>query len=90
MDPSLAAARIKKMKDIIHDEAHDKAKKIEGDAANQANIEKNKMINSNTDKIDTEFRDKMEKHKLKLRMYHSLYQSCILYFNLHHGQSSQN
>ena len=68
MDPTLASARIKKMKDIIHDEAHDKAKKIEGDAANQATIEKNKLINTNTDKIDNEFKDKMEKHKLKLRM----------------------
>ena len=65
----MAKERIRKMKDIIFDEAQDKAKKIKGDAENQANIEKNKLINAQTDKIDAEFKDKVEKHKLKLRMF---------------------
>jgi len=68
MDKQFADARIKKMRDIIYDEAADKARKIKEQTASQFNIEKNKILNQQKDKLIAEYKVKLENYSLQRRM----------------------
>lgn len=63
-----ARERIKKMIDIIYDEAHDKARKIKEQTTHQYNIEKNKILNQQKDKIIQDYKNKLEQYSVQRRM----------------------
>ena len=64
-----ARDRIQKMKDIIREEAEDKARKIREQTSHQFNIEKNKILNQQKDKVIQEYRNKLEQYSVQRRMY---------------------
>ena len=68
MDRSLADSRIRKMKEIILEEAHDKAKKVREQTASQFNIEKNKILNQQKDKVNQEYKNKLEQYSVQKKM----------------------
>ncbi len=63
-----ARERIQKMKDIIKEEAEDKARKIREQSSHQFNIEKNKILNQQKDKVIQEFKNKLENYSVQRRM----------------------
>ena len=68
MNPDVARERIQKMKDIIYEEAQDRAKKLREQGAQQYNIEKNKELNQGKDKVIQEYKVKLEQHSVQKRM----------------------
>jgi len=71
MNPDTARERIQKMKDIIYEEAQDRAKKLREQGAQQYNIEKNKELNQGKDKAIQEFKIKLEQHSVQKRIERS-------------------
>lgn len=69
MDKSFADARIQKMKDIIYDEAADRARKIREQTASQFSIEKSKILNQQKDKLIADYKLKLENYSLQRRMW---------------------
>ena len=68
MNSDGAKDRIKKMIDIIYDEANDKARKTREQTSHQYNIEKNKILNQQKDKVIQEYKNKLENYSVKRRM----------------------
>jgi len=68
MNPDTARERIQKMKDIIYEEAQDRAKKLREQGAQQYNIEKNKELNQGKDKVIQEYKVKLEQYSVQKRM----------------------
>ncbi len=68
MNPDTARERIQKMKDIIYEEAQDRAKKLREQGAQQYNIEKNKELNQGKDKVIQEYKLKLEQYSVQKRM----------------------
>lgn len=77
MDRSLADSRIRKMKEIILEEAHDKAKKVREQTASQFNIEKNKILNQQKDKVNQEYKNKLEQYSVQKKIEKSTKQNAI-------------
>jgi V-type H+-transporting ATPase subunit E len=71
MNPDTARERIQKMKDIIYEEAQDRAKKLREQGAQQYNIEKNKELNQGKDKAIQEYKIKLEQHSVQKRIERS-------------------
>lgn len=71
MNPDTARERIQKMKDIIYEEAQDRAKKLREQGAQQYNIEKNKELNQGKDKVIQEYKVKLEQHSVQKRIERS-------------------
>jgi V-type H+-transporting ATPase subunit E len=71
MNPDTARERIQKMKDIIYEEAQDRAKKLREQGAQQYNIEKNKELNQGKDKAIQEYKLKLEQHSVQKRIERS-------------------
>lgn len=71
MNPDVARERIQKMKDIIYEEAQDRAKKLREQGAQQYNIEKNKELNQGKDKVIQEYKVKLEQHSVQKRIERS-------------------
>lgn len=67
-DPEGAKKRIEKMIDIIYDEANDKARKTREQTAHQYNIEKNKILNQQKDKVIQEYKNKLENYSVQRKM----------------------
>lgn len=68
MDALSADSRIKRMKEIIHKEAEDKARKIRDQTASQFEIEKNKIFNQEKDKVNKEYKNKLEQYSVQKKM----------------------
>ena len=61
-------SKIGKMIEILQSEASDKAMKIRENAFAQFNIEKNKILNQQKDKVIQEYSTKLEQYSIKRRM----------------------
>ena len=61
-------SKINKMIEIIDSEAKDKASKIRENSLAQFNIEKNKILNQQKDKVIQEYTNKLEQYSIQRRM----------------------
>mmetsp|Transcript_66315 Transcript_66315/g.76951 ORF Transcript_66315/g.76951 Transcript_66315/m.76951 type:complete len:224 (-) Transcript_66315:171-842(-) len=66
-----AESKVQKMIEIIQNEANDKALKIRETALGQFNIEKNKILNQQRDKIIQDYSNKLEQYAMQKRIERS-------------------
>jgi len=65
MDKNDAAARIKKMMDIIYDEAHDNARKIREQTKGNCHIQKAKIANQGKNKVEITYQNNLKNYILQ-------------------------